>query len=87
LMISWSRSPMARSGSCISPSLSLTTFSPSALRAAAFCSWARSFVVARSSAVNPWEDLLVALVFFADFGLSFVLLCLRSTRTDVGPVY
>src|SRR6266516_4447675 len=55
LMMAWSRSPRARSGSGISAIFASTSLSPSALaargprRAAAFSSWARSFIAARSS--------------------------------------
>src|SRR5690348_6197647 len=58
LMMAWSRLPMARSGSRISAIFASTAPSPSVLsrgprRAAAFSSWTRSFIAARSSSVNP----------------------------------
>src|SRR5215207_3822513 len=63
-MIAWSRSAMARSGCGISAILASTALSPAALflvmRASAFSSWARSFIAARSSAVNPLDFLLLA---------------------------
>src|SRR5690606_20357786 len=60
-MIAWIRSAMARSESSISAIFASTSRSPSALalfvrvprRASAFNSRARSFIAARSSAVNP----------------------------------
>src|SRR5918998_66731 len=66
LMSAWSRSAMARSGSGISAIFSSTALSPSALRASAFSSWARSFIAARSSAVNPFDFLPLAVVLLAD---------------------
>src|SRR5207247_8780143 len=51
LMMAWSRSAMARSGFGISAIFASTSLSPSAL--SAFSSWARSFIAARSSSVNP----------------------------------
>ena len=48
---------------------------PSALslfaRASAFSSWARAFIAARSSSVNPLDFLLIAVVLLADFCVSF----------------
>src|SRR4249919_1878032 len=73
LMTAWSRSPMARSGSGISAIFASTAVSPSSLaargprRAAAFSSWARSFIAPRSSSVNPPDLLPVAVVLLADF--------------------
>src|SRR2546426_9392423 len=66
LMIAWSRSAMARSGSGISAIFASTSLSPSApgprgpRRADAFSSWARSFIAARSSSVNPLTALPIA---------------------------
>src|SRR5438034_8561875 len=63
---------MRRSGFGISAIFASTSLSPSALprrpprRASAFSSWARSFIAARSSAVNPLDFLLVAAP-FVDF--------------------
>src|SRR4030042_1324493 len=75
LMISCSRLAMARSGSGISAIFASTALSPSALslfaRAAAFSSWARSFIAARSSSVNPLDFLLIAVVLLGDFCVSF----------------
>jgi hypothetical protein len=51
LMISWSRSPMVRSGSDISAIFASTSLS----LASAFSSWARAFIAARSSSVNPLD--------------------------------
>src|SRR5207249_8527774 len=75
LMITWSRSAMARSGSRIAAIFASTSLSPSALslfaRAPAFNSWARSFIAARSSSVNPLDFLLIAVVLSADFCVPF----------------
>src|SRR5581483_7651796 len=73
LMIAWSRLAMARSGSGISAIFASTSLSPSALfaRASAFNSWARFFIAARSSSVNPPDFLLIAVVLLADFCVSF----------------
>src|SRR5262245_50660921 len=68
LMMAWSRSPRARSGSGISAILASTSLSPAALpargprRASAFSSWTRSFIAARSSSVNPLDALPLAVV-------------------------
>src|SRR3989304_4807614 len=78
LMIAWSRLPMARSGSGISAIFASTALSPSSLsargprRAAAFSSWARAFIAARSSSVNPLDFLLIAVVLLADSCVSFL---------------
>ena len=58
---------MARSGSGISAIFASTSLSPAALfpcraRASAFSSWARSFIAARSSSVNPCDALPGAVV-------------------------
>src|SRR5438034_2180999 len=79
LMIAWSRLAMARSGSRIAAIFASTSPSPSALsffprgrrRASAFSSWARSFIAARSSSVNPFDFLLIAVVLLADFCVAF----------------
>src|SRR5438477_5793975 len=75
LMMAWSRLAMARSGSCIAAIAASTALSPSALflfaRASAFSSWARAFIAARSSSVNPSNVLPIAVVLLADFGVSF----------------
>src|SRR5215218_4692830 len=61
LMIAWSRSAMARSGSGISAIFASTALSPPAFsargprRASDFSSWARSFIAARSSSVNALD--------------------------------
>src|SRR5438067_6831651 len=68
LMMAWSRSAMARSRSGISAIFASTSLSPSALparglrREAAFSSWARSLIAARSSSVNPLDALAVVLL-------------------------
>src|SRR5215216_422983 len=70
VMIAWSRSAMARSGCRISAILASTALSPAALflvmRASALSSRARSFIAARSSALNPLDFLLLAAT-FVDF--------------------
>ena len=62
---------MARSVPFISAIFASRAFSPSALAASAFSSWARSFIAARSSAVNPFDDAACAwrtsVTFFAVF--------------------
>src|SRR3989304_4331378 len=73
LMIAWSRLAMARSDPCISAIFASRAFSPSALFASAFSSWARSFIAARSSSVNPLAFLLVAVVLLADFCVAFLV--------------
>src|SRR5215212_4619200 len=76
LMRAWSRSAMARSGSGISAIFASTSLSPSALpargprRAAAFSSWARSLIAARSSSVNPL-DVALPVVLLADCCVAF----------------
>src|SRR5262245_19394145 len=50
---------MARSDSGISAIFASTSASASALLLAAFSSWARSFIAARSSAVKPHDFLLL----------------------------
>src|SRR6516165_636575 len=78
MMMAWSRSAIPRSGSVISAIFASRSLSPSALfaprprRAAAFRSWAWSFIAARSSAVNPGDVLLFAVVLLADFCVSFI---------------
>src|SRR5439155_5623062 len=72
LMTAWSRSAMARSGCGISAILASTALSSSALPAASFSSLARSFIAARSSAVNRGDVLPVAVVPLADFWVSFI---------------
>src|SRR5574341_1323404 len=75
VMIAWSRSAMARSGSGISAIFASTSLSPAALsaprRVAAFSSWARSFIALRSSSVNPSNFLSIAVVLLADFCVPF----------------
>src|SRR3989337_4349452 len=79
LMIAWSRLAMVRSDPCISAIFASTALSPFALsargprRASAFSSWARSFIAARSSSVNPLDFLLVAVVLLADFCVAFLV--------------
>src|SRR3981081_4459217 len=72
LMMAWSRSAMARSGPRISAIFASTSRSPSALRAAALSSWARFLIAARSSPVNPWDVLPLAVVLLAEFCVAFV---------------
>src|SRR5262249_39051550 len=78
LMTAWIRSPLTRSGSSISAIFASTSLSRSASsargtrRAALFCSWTRSLIAARSSAVNPSYLFSVAVVLLADFCLSFI---------------
>src|ERR687897_1606805 len=69
LTISWMRSAITRSASGISLTLASRTFSPSALRASAFSSAARSRIAARSSAENVWDFLvLFPAAFFSAIG-------------------
>ena len=76
---------MARSGSGISAIFASTSLSPSALflfaRASAFSSLARSFIAARSSAVNPLDYLLVAAVLLADSCVTFFSVWLMETSS------
>src|SRR5215204_5921123 len=67
LTIAWIFSARARSGSGISAIFASTSFSQSALSASAFSSLARSFIAARSSAVNPLDALLIVLAGLAGF--------------------
>src|SRR5262245_25108245 len=66
LTMAWTRSARTRSGSAISAIFASTSLSPSALaprgprRAAAFNSWACSFIAPRSSSVNPPDVLVFA---------------------------
>src|SRR5205085_8943870 len=63
LMIVWSRLAIARSDRGILAIAASTSLSPSALPdRAAFSSWTRSFIAARSSSVNPIDVLPVAVV-------------------------
>src|SRR5258705_13585860 len=68
VMIAWSRSPKARSGSFIAAIAASTALSPAALslsaRASAFSSLARFLIAAFSSSLNPLDFLLIAAVFF-----------------------
>src|SRR5947207_709870 len=81
LMMAWSRSAMARSGSGMSTIFASTSLSPSALcvrgprRAAAFSSWTRSFIAARSSSVNPRDVFVVFVLGFLSAMVSSDLLC------------
>ncbi len=69
---------MARSDCGISRIFASTALSSSALaargprRAPAFSSWARSFIAARSSSVNPSYVSPVVVVLLADFLVSFI---------------
>src|SRR5438445_10411564 len=74
-MVAWSRLAMARSGSFMAAIAASTSLSPAALfllaRSSAFSSWARAFIAARSSSVNPLDFLSIAVVLFADFCVLF----------------
>src|SRR3989475_7097810 len=89
LRMAWSRSAMARSGSGISAIFASTSLSPSAFfargprRASVFSSWARSFIAARSSSVNPLTPLPVTVALLADFCVSFFGL-IEPPHTDFG---
>jgi len=91
LMSAWSRSAMERSGSGISAIFVRTSLSPSAVsargprRGAAFSSWARSFIAARSSSENLPDVLSIAVVLLADFCVSFIagFLAARSDRSTL----
>src|SRR5687767_259605 len=78
VMIAWSRLPRARSGSGISAIFASKALSPSAFSASAFSSWARSFIAARSSSVNPLDFFLIAVVLLADFCVFFFALIVPS---------
>src|SRR5205807_6682616 len=86
LMRAWSRSAIARSDFGISAIFASKSLSPSALlarepqRAAAFSSWERSFIAARSSSVNPSDRRLIAVVRLADFCVFFVGLIETSSH-------
>src|SRR5262245_36682389 len=71
VMIWWSRSAIERSGPGISAIFARRARSPSSLLLAALSSWARSFIAARSSAVNLPEDAVglagVRVLFFVVF--------------------
>ena len=77
-MIAWSRVAMARSVPFISATFSYRAFSPSALAASAFSSLARSFIAARSSAVNP----LVEPVRFVVARFAVLFSAIMSTSSD-----
>src|SRR5436309_6545391 len=89
LMMAWSRPAMARSGFGISAIFASTSLSPSAFfargprRASAFSSWARSFIAARSSSVNPLTALPVTVALVADFRVS-VFGLREPPHTDFG---
>src|SRR5215831_3604590 len=76
--MAWTRSAMTRSGSAISAIFASTSLSPSALaargprRAAAFTSWACSFIAPRSSSVNPPDVLFFAVLPSAGFCVSVI---------------
>src|SRR5215218_7352641 len=72
VMTAWSRSAMVRSDSDISAIFAITASSASALLASALSSLARSFIAARSSAVNLLVGLSSVVVLFADFWVSFI---------------
>src|SRR5258706_2433661 len=85
-MIAWSRLAMERPRSFIAAIAASTALSPSAFslfaRASAFSSWARAFIAARSSSVNPLDFLLIALVLLAAFCLPFIGLIVTSLNRD-----
>jgi hypothetical protein len=74
---------MVRSASVISVILSSTSLSPSAFflfaRASAFSSWARAFIAACSSYVNPLNSLLIAVVLL---GVAYRMLGSLSEADD-----
>src|SRR5215469_3754221 len=86
-----SRSARPRSGSVISSIFARTSLSPSALpprearRAGALSSLARSFIALRSSSVKPSYVLFFAVVFLADFCVSFIkgFLATSLDRDDI----
>src|SRR6188768_667217 len=65
--ISWRRSAMTRSDFGISAIFASMSLSPSAALLADLSSRARSFIAARSSAVNPLDPVVVEVVRLADF--------------------
>jgi hypothetical protein len=73
---------MALSSGGISAIFASTSLSPSALaargprRAASFTSRSRSFTAARSSSVNAWDVVSLAVVLLADFWVPFIAGCL-----------
>src|SRR6187397_333416 len=73
--IAWIRLAMARSRPFMPAIASSRARSPSALfllaRASAFCSWARAFIAARSSAVNAPDDVAVVVLLLVAFGVVF----------------
>src|SRR5919108_977723 len=71
VMIAWTRLAMERSRAGISAIFASMARSPSSRRPAALCSRARSFIAARSSAVNPVDFFWLAVVVFADFFVPF----------------
>src|SRR6266581_3964208 len=79
LMTAWSRLPMARSAARISAIFASTSLSPSALCAATFISWTRSFMASRSSSVNPSYLFSVAAALLADFCVPFITGFLLAT--------
>src|SRR5262245_63276651 len=83
LIIAWSRLAMARSGSAISAIFASTLFSPSALpprRDSALRSLSTSWSAARSSAVSPFDFLLMEVGPLADFFVFFFGLIEISSR-------
>src|SRR5262249_40522960 len=79
LTIAWTRLAMLRSGSDISSIFPSTALSPS-VSAPVFISRTRSFIAARSSAVNPLDFWSVVL---ADLGAAFLGLMRGSSRWAV----
>src|SRR4030095_3916306 len=67
-MMAWIRSPMARSAAGISAIFASTALSSFAFPPrAAFSSWARSRIAARSSSVNPLDALALAEALLSGF--------------------
>jgi len=74
LMMTWSRSAMARSGCGSAAIFASTALSPSAWlapRRSAVNSWMCSLIAIRSSSVNPLGSFPLALVLVRDFGVFF----------------
>ncbi len=70
MTMAWNRLAMARSGAGISAILASRSFNAASLSEAAFSSFARSFIAAFSSAVNPEDDVSGAAVRLAGFFVS-----------------
>jgi hypothetical protein len=86
LTIAWMPLAMARSDSDSSSIFASRAFSPSSARAAALSSAARSFMAARSSAVNPLAFLPFSLAFFTDVFVSFSAVLATGRSSLVFPL-